>query len=284
MGRETAAPRGPGTIKRFLKMAWAMVGEARADNVTGEAAKVAYYFFLSLWPLLLGLLALTGLFGGEPAFEWIMGWIEAAMPGEPTRFLERFVREITQEKRPDMLSLGIILTFWSGSNIFTSLADGLNAMYDVVERRSWWKRRLLAVGLLVCTSVLLTAGASAVLAGAEVLAGLGLAEEWNVARWPLAYALLTAMTWLVYYYLPDRDQRMSIRYLTIGALVGTGLWLVVTTLFRLYVANWGSYGRTYGLVGGILVLLLWLYLTAFSILFGGEVAVSLEQGAHRKAG
>lgn len=268
-------------MRRFLAGAWRIVEEARDDNLPGEAAKVAYFFFLSIWPLMLGLFALTGLFGGEAAFEWIMGWIKSVLPSEPTRFLEQFVREITGQRRPDMLSVGVLLTFWSGSNIFASLTDGLNAMYDVEEGRSWWKRRLLAVALLVCASVLLTVGASAVLAGAEILETLGLSEAWNLARWPLAYVLLTAMAWLVYYYLPDRNQGMSRRFVTIGALVGTGLWLVATFGFRVYVANWGSYGRTYGVVGGILVLLIWLYLTALAILFGGEVAVSLEQGRHR---
>ena len=273
---------GTGETKRLLHAIWAIVREAREDNLTGEAAKVAYYAFLSIWPLFLGLFALTGLLGGEPAFEWIMSGIKSVMPGEPTRFLERFVREITGQQRPDILSLGIVLTFWSGSNIFASLTDGLNTIYDVEEGRSWWKRRLLALGLLVCASVLLTGGAAAVLAGAEILAAMGLAEAWNLARWPLAYLLLTALTWLAYYYLPDREQSVSVRYVTIGSLVGTGLWLLATTGFRVYVANWGSYGSTYGLVGGILVLLIWLYLTALAILFGGEVAVSLEQGLHRK--
>lgn len=268
-------------MRGLLRTAWAIVGEARADNITGEAAKAAYYFFLSLWPFLLGLFALTGLFGGEPAFDWIMGRITAALPAEPTRFLERFVREITAEERPDVLSLGVALTLWSGSSIFVSLADGLNRMYDVEERRPWWKRRLIALALLLAGSLLLTAGAAAILAGAEILQRAGLGGAWNVARWPLAYLALTALAWLVYYHLPDREQSLSIRHVTIGALVGTALWLLVTTGFRLYLANWGSYGSTYGLVGGILVLLIWLYLTALTILFGGEVAVSLEQGVHR---
>lgn len=266
----------------FLRTTWAIVKEARSDNITGEAAKAAYYFFLSLWPFLLGLFAFTGLFGGEPAFDRIMGWITRSLPSEPTRFLEGFVREITAEERPQVLSLGVALTLWSGSSIFVSLADGLNRMYDVPEGRVWWKRRLIAMALLLCASVLVPLGATAILAGAEILERFGLGGAWHVARWPLAYLALTALAWLVYYHLPNRKQRVAIRYVTVGALVGTLLWVLVTTGFRLYVANWGSYGSTYGVVGGILVLLIWLYLTALAILFGGEVAVSLEQGVHRK--
>ncbi len=269
---------GPKAIGKGI---WRIVLEAKKDNLTGEAAKAAYYFFLSIWPLFLGLFALTGIFGGEAAFEWIMGWIKALLPEEPTAFLERYVRELTAESRPDMLSVGIVLTFWSGSNIFAALTDGLNVMYDVEEARSWWKRRAIAIGFLLAASVLLTVGAASILAGHEIITGLGLAPVYNLLRWPLAFVLLTVLLWLVYYVLPDRDQGMSLRWVTAGAVVGSTLWVLLTTGFRFYVANWGTYGETYGLVGSIIVLLIWLYLSALTILFGGEVAVSLEQGIHR---
>lgn len=273
-----------GRAKDFATDVWAIVLEAKDDNLPGEAAKAAYYFFLSIWPLFLGLFAFTGIFGGEAAFEWIMGWLKAFLPEEPTEFLEQFVRDITEGSRPDMLSVGILLTFWSGSNIFASLADGLNTMYDIEEGRSWWKRKGLAVVLAVVAAVLLTTGAAAILAGAEILGFLGAAEWWNALRWPFAFLLLTGLLWLVYYWLPDRDQNLSKRYVTIGALVGATLWVLATTGFRLYVAQLGSYSETYGFVGSVLVMLIWLYLGALTILFGGEVAVSLEQGLHEDDG
>lgn len=270
--------------KRFATGVWAIVREAQDDKLPGEAAKAAYYFFLSIWPLFLGLFAFTGIFGGQAAFDWIMGWLKAFLPEESTRFLERFVRDITEGSRPDMLSVGILLTFWSGSNIFGSLADGLNTMYDIEEGRSWWKRKGLAIVLAMLAAILLTAGAAAILAGAEILGFLGAAEGWNALRWPLAFLMLTALLWLVYYWLPDRDQNLSKRYVTIGALVGAALWVMATTGFRLYVVHLGSYGETYGFVGSVLVMLIWLYLSALTILFGGEVAVSLEQGLHEDDG
>jgi membrane protein len=268
-------------MRRYRQSAWGLILEARADNVTGEAAKVAYYFFLSLWPLLLGLFAFTGIFGGEPAFEWIMGWIRQVLPGDATRFLVSYVRQITMDERPEMLSLGVLLMLWSGSNIFAALTDGLNVIYDVAETRSWWKRRAIAVGLLVAASVLLTSGATAVLAGNEIIRGLGLGRTVAFLRYPVAFAALSMLLWLVYYVLPARDQNVAKRYVTAGALVAATLWLTTTSLFRLYVADFGRY-ETYGIVGGVIVLLLWLYLTALAILFGGEVAVSLEQGIHRR--
>ncbi len=269
-------------MKERLGQAWEILKEAGEDNLTGESAKVAYYFFLSIWPLFLGLFAFTGIFGGEPAFEWIMGRIQEFLPESPTAFLERYVREVTDQSRPDMLSLGLILLLWSGSNIFAALTEGLNTIYDIEEGRSWWKRRLLAIACLVCASVLLTGGATAILAGQAIIDRLGLSDVYNLARWPLAFLFLTGLLWLVYYWLPDRDQRMSLKYVTIGALTGSTLWVIATTGFHVYVTGYGSYSETYGLVGGILVLLIWLYLTSLTILFGGEVAVSLEQGIHRE--
>ncbi|MFN2384409.1 MAG: YihY/virulence factor BrkB family protein [Gemmatimonadota bacterium] len=260
-----------------------MLGEARSDNLTGEAAKVAYYFFLSLWPLLLGVLAFTGLVGGEPAFAWIMNWLEAVVPGDLATLLARFVREITADERPDMLSLGIVLTLWSGSGIFAALADGLNVICDVTEGRPWWRKRLVALGMLVGASLLLTGGAAAILAGGSIISSLGLGAAWNVARWPVAFLLLVVLAGLLYVFLPNRTPRFAGRPLAIGALVGALLWVLVTSGFRLYVAHWGSYSQTYGFVGAIIVLLLWLYLTALALLFGGEVAASLEQGIHRRA-
>lgn len=268
-------------MREFFRGVWRIVEEAQEDQLAGEAAKVAYYFFLSIWPLFLGLFALTGILGGEAAFDWIMSWVRRPLSGGARGFLQDYVREITAESRPDMLSIGILLTFWAGSSIFAALGDGLNTMYDLEEARSWWKRRLMALVLLIVASVLLTAGATAILAGQEIIAALGLAGVYNLLRWPGAFLVLAMFLWLVYYWLPDRDQAVAKRYVTIGALVGASLWVLATTLFRVYVANFASFEESYGFVGSILVLLIWLYVTALSILFGGEVAVSLEQGLHR---
>lgn len=255
-----------------------VVKEAMEDKITGEAAKAAYYFFLSLFPAILALFAFTGIFGGDASFRWIMTQLRTALPGQAAEFLQEFVREITGDSRPGMLSFGILATLWSSSNVFAILAEGLNRMYDLEEGRSWWKQRLYALAALVVGLVGLSIGSAVLLAGPDVFALLGVPEGlFKVVRWPLAFALLWGMMCLVYYLLPDRDQRGTGRQVAIGAAVGTALWILVTGLFRLYVANFGSYSESYGFVGAIMVLLLWLYLTALVILFGGEVAATLEQ-------
>lgn len=252
-----------------------VIGGALEDNITGEAAKSAYYFFLSLFPMLLVLFAATGIVGGQAAFDRIMGWLSSAMPAEATQYVEGFVREITDQRRPGVLSIGILLTVWAASNFFAAIGDGLDSMFDVSGRASWWKKRLKALLLMVVGGITLFGGAFAILAGpwlADVL-GLGAQAQWFT--WPIVFVLLVALLWLIYYIMPSHDQNAIRRELLYGAFAGAVLWLVATGLFRIYVSGFADYGATYGFLGGIIVLLLWLYISSIAILFGGEVAHTL---------
>jgi membrane protein len=268
----------PGRLVRFL---YRLVRESMADGITGEAAKAAYFFFLSFFPVILALFALTGILGGDDAFRWIMGHLALLLPGSAEAYVEDFVREITDQSRPGMLSLGIFLTLWTASSVFVALSQGLNVMYKIRENRPWLLQRAIALLSLVTTLVLLTAGVMAILVGPVLMRWMYLQHEWaifwSIVRWPLAFALLTTLMWLLYYWLPARDQSGVKGPTFVGALVGAALWLGATSLFRLYVANFGRFSKTYGVIGGIIVLLIWLYLTAFTILLGGEVAATLEQ-------
>lgn len=266
-----------GTLKHLGHIVVEIFKEAMRDRITAEAARAAYYFFLSLFPLILALFALTGILGGDATFEWIMGRLEMALPGEAARYLGQAVGEVTGQSRPGVLSFSILFTLWSASNIFAILADGLNRMYDIEEGRPWWKRRLIALAAMIVGTVLLVTGSVALLAGPELVSFLGLDAALKVLRLPLAIMMLALLMWLIYFVLPDRDMRGSALPTLIGAVVGTGLWLLATLGFRVYVTQFGSYSQTYGVVGGIIVLLLWLYLTGLAILFGGEVAATLEQ-------
>jgi len=264
-------------MKTLWDIVRTVVREAIADRLTAEAARAAYYFFLSLFPALLAIFALTGIFGGDRAFEWITGQLRVLMPGDAADYLERFVREVTGETRPGILSFSILFTVWSSSNVAVALTDGLNRMFDLEESRPWWLRRLVGLAAVIAGSILLVGNAVALLAGPRLLELVGLGAAWKVLRWPLATILLTALIWLVLWLLPDRGQRGAALPALIGAGVGTGLWLLATWGFQVYIGHFGSYDQTYGFVGGIMVLLVWLYLTALSILFGGEVAATLEQ-------
>src|SRR5690606_2879630 len=123
--------------------------------------------------------------------------------------------------------------------------------------------------------VLLWGGAILLMAGPQIAAALGLGPYAHFVAYPVVFLLLVALLWITYYVMPAHSQREIKRELLIGAVAGTVIWVLATLLFRLYVSNIANFGRTYGFIGGIIVLLLWLYLTAVSILLGGEVADAL---------
>jgi membrane protein len=269
---------------RIVGLARRTVSDAVDDNITGEAAKAAYYFFLSLFPMILAMFAVTGLFGGDAAFQRIMDWLATAMPEDATGFLEGFVREITDQRRPGALSLGIILTLWAASNFFAALGDGLDAMFGSRDQSSWVRKRLKSLLLMFVGGALLYASAAVLVAGPQIMAGLGLATVLQWLAWPIVFVALVGLLWLIYYVLPARDQTVIRRELLIGAAVGTGLWLLATAGFRMYVSNFADFGRMYGVLGGIIILMLWLYITSLAILFGGEVAHVLAEDRERDQG
>lgn len=254
-----------------------VVHGALHHRLNGEAAKTAYYLFLSLFPLLLVVFALTGLTGGHAVFGLLTRRLEQAAPPDAARYLDRFIRDVTDSRRPDILSMGILLALWTGSNIFVALTQGLNRIYEIKDSRRWWKRRLIALGTLAASLVLLIGGALFLLAGGRAGAAAGLGEASEVLRYPLAFVLLSLLMFLFYSVLPDRDQRRAGRPLAIGAVVGAAVWYAATIGFRLYITHFKDYDRAYGFVGAVIVLLLWLYLTAYAVLIGGEVAAVLEE-------
>ncbi|HEX6694727.1 MAG TPA: YihY/virulence factor BrkB family protein [Longimicrobiales bacterium] len=254
-------------VAHTLKRAFS---EARRDNITGEAAKAAYYFFLSFFPLLLAAFAFAG-FLGDSAFDTLMRWIRGSVPAEAASILQSVVEEITKDRKPGALTFGIIMTVWSASNFFAAIADGLDAMFDVPPG-SWWKKRIKAIAMMFSAGILLGVGGTLIVAGPAIFEKLGIGVIMTVLRWPLVLAIIVGVFFLLYFILPDRSQHAVKKELLLGAAAGALLWVVATAGFRVYVANMGNYGAAYGSLGGVIVMLLWLYLSALAILFGGEVA------------
>ncbi len=266
----------------FLRETWRVARatflNARADDLAGEAAKMAYFFFLSLFPLVLVLLALTGIVGGQSAFGRITHTIQATVPDYAWQFVTNLIREVTDRRRPGTLSFGVVFALWAASSGVSALMGGLNTMYDVEDGRPWWKRRLLALGVLVVGAILLVLGSAAFIPAETWLQDRGLWTPWTLARWPLSFLLLTGTAWIAYTLLPAGDTRPSGRKTLVGAGVASAVWIVATLLFRMYIAGFGRYNRVYGAVGAVIVLLIWFYIAALAVLVGGEVAATLESG------
>ena len=256
---------------------------AKRDDLAGESAKMAYYFFLSLFPVVLCVFALTGIVGGEAAFSTIAATAERVVPEYAWQFVQKLIREITDSKRPGILSVGILLTIWASSNGIAALTGGLNAIYNVEESRTWWKRRALAL-IVVLVSIIVIVLSSTLFARAMDLSPDSLlGTVWTWLQWPFALIVLTATAWLAYSYLPARDEQTDWKSTLIGAGTASLSWIGVTLLFRYYVSTFARYSNTYGAVGAVIVLLIWFYLTALAMLVGAEVAATRELGRQKAA-
>ncbi|HYR08179.1 MAG TPA: YhjD/YihY/BrkB family envelope integrity protein [Longimicrobium sp.] len=269
-------PAGAPLWKRVLH-------EFKADDISNQAAKVAYYFFLSLPPAVMAVFGMTGLFGGQRTGDWLTGRLTTSLPAEASALVTGFVRDVVHGEAPGPLSIGLLLALWAGSNVFTALEDTLNVAFGITAERPFIRKKAVAVGMLAACAVLFLAGSAVLLAGGGISDALGLGEVgrtvWGVLQWPLGFALITATFWLIYYVLPNKDQRDCRMTLLHASAVAAVLFVVASVAFRLYISNFGSYSATYGLLGTVIVLLLWMYVTSLVILLGGEVASEMERAA-----
>jgi membrane protein len=266
------------------------VKETQADKGFGLAAQLAYYFFLALFPALLFLIALAGVFADAGMVEKLVNMMSGAVPPDVVSIIRDQLIRISQGEQGGILTFGFLAALWSSSAAMVSLIDSLNEAYDVEDSRPWWKQRLVAVGLTIGIAVFIIASFALVLAGPELadwLAGrFGLgsafAWTWKILQWPIVFALVALAFCFVYYFGPDVEQDFV--YLTPGSVVATVLWLLGSLAFRFYVVNFASYNETYGAVGGVMVLLLWLYLSGLVVIVGAEMNAEIEHASpHGKA-
>ncbi len=260
--------------------------EVLDDNIMGLAAQTAYYFFFSLFPLFLFAAPLLGLIGDKQAMiEGLMRRLAGTLPGDAIDLVQGVVNDVVlAEGAPGLVSIGAVLAAWAGSNIFNGLIDALNRAYDVEEARSWWRKRLLALASVIAAGVVVLS-ATAIMLGGEHIAdwigrliglGDGAVMVWKIIQYPVAFAMLVATAWMIYYFLPNIRQDKT--QVLVGAVAATLLWIVVTLLFRAYVVNFGSYSKTYGTVGGVIALLTWMYLSMLVLLTGGELNAEIHHG------
>jgi len=277
------------TWKDLGKRVWA---EMQADEVFGRAAQLAYYFLLALFPLLLFLTSVIGLvMGAETSLrESLFAYLGTVLPGSASQLVNTTILEVTKSSGGGKIAFGILAALWAASNGMGAITQSLNIAYDVEESRAWWKQRLTAVGLTVALSLLIISALLLVLYGGRiadyVAASYGYGESfaiaWKVIQWPIALAFVLLAFASIYYFAPDvKDQKWI--WVTPGAVLGVTIWLLVSFSFRVYLHFFDSYSKTYGALGAVIVLMLWLYLTGAAILIGGEVNAEIEHAA-AKAG
>lgn len=262
------------------------VSETLEDRVPMLAASAAYYFFFSLFPLLLFIAPVLSFVGDkEELVTGIMAQAGPLLPGDAQAVVEGVLRDVVfVEGAPALMSVGAFLAAFAASNVISMLTMSLNIAYDVSEPRPFWKRRLLALVFVLLGGIAIALAVPLLVAGQEIVAWLGSVAGLEEAtsrvigllQYPVTFAVIVAILWLVYFILPATKQNP--RLVLVGALIAAALWVMVTFGFRFYVANFAGYNRTYGAIGGIIILLMWMWLTMVVLLTVGELNSELHHG------
>jgi len=278
-------------LKAFrIPIGWAALAkrtcvEVVADNCLGLAAQLAYYFFLALFPALLFLVAVLSFVPVDNLMNTILGTLSRVAPVEVLSIVQDQILKIAHDQAGGLLTFGMVGTIWSSSSGVTAIIDSLNQAYDIQEGRPWWKVRLIALALTIALAFFVVISTVLVVAGpalAEKVAewfhlGAAFTWTWKVAQWPVVFGLASLAMALIYYYAPDAEQDWL--WITPGSILATLLWLAISLGFRFYVTSFGSYNVTYGAIGGVIVLLLWFYVSALAVLIGAEVNAEIEHAS-----
>jgi membrane protein len=256
--------------------------EAWADDVLNLAAQQAYYFFFALFPAILALISIVSFFPIENLMDEIVAMLSRVAPGDVTRIVTDQIRQISNTNAGGILTFAFLFTLWSSSNAVLSMTSTLNTAYDITEGRAWWRVRLTALGLTLGLALFVLMSMTLVVAGPAIARkiadamnfGSAFVSLWSLLQWPIVFVLVATAIALIYYYAPDAEQDWV--WITPGSVVATLLWLVVSLGFKLYVARFGTYNETYGVIGGVMVLMLWFYLSGVAILMGAELNAEIE--------
>lgn len=255
--------------------------EISEDNIFNGAAALGYYFTLALFPAMLFLLSLIPYIAPPGLQESVMDFLNKLLPGDAARMFESTVREVLGQRKDGLLSLGALLTLWAASTGIYAIMQQLNITYDIVEGRSFLKVRAQALLLTLSFGVLVLAAFSLIILGKQleqwVISRTGseaLSLLFNVARWTVICLSLFSAFAMLYYFGPDVEQEFI--FITPGSVLGS-ISLIATSLgFKLYVENFGNYNATYGSIGAVIVLMLWLNIMGLIVLLGSEVNALIE--------
>ena len=257
----------------------------------GRAAQLSYYFLLALFPLLIFLTSFIGFVvgSGTGMRHSLFNYLRQVMPSSAFQLVDSTIWEITNASGGGKISFGILAALWAASSGMGAITQALNVAYDVRETRPWWKQRVVAVGLTVALSLLIISALALVLYGgriADSMAGhFGFGNAftltWKILQWPMLLGFMLTAFGLIYYWAPDlHDQDW--RWVTPGSVIAVAAWLVISFGFRVYLHFFDSYSKSYGSLGAVIVLMLWLYLTGAAVLVGGEINSEIENAAAKK--
>lgn len=295
----TAPPAGPQRPSQLSARSWLgalvrSIREIREDNLTDSAAALTYYAVLAMFPALIVLVALIGVFGQYPqTSDAILRIVSKLGPKSAVDTFRQPITSVVRNKSGAgaLLSVGLVGALWSASGYVGAFMRASNAIYEVPEGRRFYRLRPLQL-LVTLVMVLLAAvvGLSIVATGPlardighELHLGHTALTVWDLAKWPVLFLLVITMFSILYYAAPN-VRHPGFRWLTPGGIVAVTLWLIASAGFAVYVANFGSYNKTYGALGGVIIFLVWMWLTNLALLIGAEVNAELERSRELETG
>ncbi|MCC5804620.1 MULTISPECIES: YihY/virulence factor BrkB family protein [Rossellomorea] len=261
-----------GEWKGFSKSLFANIS---ANDVTGLAAQIAYYFLLSLFPLLIFIVTLLPYLPFEQGD--ILGLVRDFAPGETMSMIEETLQDVMSNRNSGLLSVSIIATIWSASNGMNAIVKSLNRAYDVEETRSFIATRLMSILLTFAMILVFVIALLLPVFGKQIglflFSQFGFSDQfltiWNGIRWAITPIILFIIFVGLYYFAPSK--RIKCLSAFPGAIFATLGWVLASLAFSYYVGSYGNYSATYGSIGGIIVLMIWFYLTGIIIMIGGEI-------------
>ena len=269
------------------------VREFSRDECTDLAAALTYYALLSIFPAVIALVSLLGVFGqGRETTNALLDIVNDLGSPSAVDTLKGPLEDLSTASGAGIaLVVGVLVALWSASGYVGAFGRAMNRIYQVPEGRPFWKLRptmivvtlvaVLLVGVLAVGLVL--TGPLADSMGATIGLGATAVTVWDIAKWPVLLAVVVAVVAILYYATPNVKQP-KFRWISVGALVAIVTWALASVAFGLYVANFGAYNKTYGSLAGVIVFLLWLWITNLALLFGAELDAEIERGREVQSG
>lgn len=260
---------------KLLYYGKSLLGELKKDRATGLAAQQAYYYMLALFPMLILLIAIVPYLNIDP--QKAINVINQLLPEQSAELLRDNVIKLVSERNGGLLTFGIIGTIWSASNGMNAFIKAMNIAFDVDETRSFIKTRLVSISLTIglilafVIALLLPVFGEVILNGVESI--ITIPEHFNIIfniiRWIVGIIVMVAVLTGLYRIAPNKHY--PFKHVLPGAIFATIVWQLISLGFSFYVSNFGNYSATYGSIGGVIVLMLWLFLTGLALVLGGEI-------------
>ncbi|HET9501419.1 MAG TPA: YihY/virulence factor BrkB family protein [Marmoricola sp.] len=281
------------TKRSWLYVARKTVREFLDDQCTDLAAALTYYSVLAIFPAMLAVISIFGVFGqGATSVQKILDVLDPFISAKAMNSIEPTLRQLAETDTAGIaLIVGLVGALWAASGYIRGFTRAMNRVYEVREGRPFWKliplQLLLTVlSVLLCAVMvvlLIVSGPVAESIGNVVGLGDTAVQIWNIAKWPVLALVVVFTVAMLYHWTPNVRQP-KFRWLSIGAFLAIMVWVLASIGFAFYVANFSSYNKTYGSLAGIIVTLLWLWITNNALLFGAELDAELERGRELQAG